>query len=272
MEDRQYKVLSIGAHPDDADTSAGGLLAKLHSKGWDVRLVSMTNGCVGHYDPQTYTEEKLAEARQAEAAKSGRILGGRYDVFNNPDGRLVPGLKEREELIRYIREYSPDLIITNRLNDYHPDHRNTAQLVEDASYLLTVPCLYPDCKAMEHMPVIIYWHDGFKRPYEFVPDIVVPVEDNFDTILQCACCHETQYFDWMLWPDNMDIVQWPREKKVERLAERFNRRMTRQRAEYDGVVRAKFGKDADKVGLIEVYEISEYGEEPSEELMELFEK
>ena len=70
----------------------------------------------------------------------------------------------------------------------------------------------------------------------------------------------------------MDVKDWPREKKVERLIQRFNRNFTRQRDYYDDVVREKFGADAGKIGLVEVFEISEYGEEPSEELMELFEK
>ena len=271
MEEKKYKVLSIGAHPDDADTSAGGLLRKLQNKGWEVRLVSVTDGSAGHYDT-SMAGEKLAEIRRIEAAKSGSVFGGRYDVLDNPDGRLVPSLENREQLIRYIREYAPDLIITNRLNDYHPDHRNTAQLVQDASYLLTVPCLYTDCKAMEHMPVIIYWHDSFKLPYPIRPDIIVPVDDTMDATLQAACCHECQYFDWMYWPDRMERRDWPREKQIAVLAERFEARLARYTEEYAAELKAKFGKDAEKIGHIEVYEISEYGEEPSPELMEVLER
>ena len=124
MSERKMRVLSIGAHPDDADTSAGGLLNKLKRKGWEIRMLSVTDGSAGTYHKEQGGQE-LALMRRAEAAASGALLGCRYDVLDHPDGRLEVTLAIREELIRYIRRFAPDLIITNRLNDYHADHRNT---------------------------------------------------------------------------------------------------------------------------------------------------
>lgn len=269
--EKKMRVLSIGAHPDDADTSAGGLLMKLKNKGWEVRLLSVTDGSAGTYHKEL-GGKPLADMRRKEAAASGRIFGGRYDVLDHPDGRLQVTLETREELIRYIRDFAPDLIITNRLNDYHADHRATAQLVQDASFLLTVPCICPDAPYMEHMPVVLYWHDSFRKPYPFQADIVVPIDDTLETIVQAACCHECQYFDWLYWPDYTERISWPREKQVAHLRDRFDRLFARFRREYDDVVRQKFGDRADSIQHVEVYEISEYGGDVTPELMELFEK
>lgn len=270
MTNGKMRVLSIGAHPDDADTSAGGLLTKLAKKGWEVRLLSVTDGSAGTYHKEM-GGQPLAQIRRAEAAASGRLFGGRYDVLDHPDGRLEVNLANREELIRYIRRFSPDLIITNRLNDYHADHRNTAQLVQDASFLLTVPCICADVPYMEHMPVVLYWHDSFKKPYAFQPDIIVPIDDTLENLVKAACCHECQYFDWMYWPDHTERCEWPREKQVAHLADRYDKLFARFRQEYDDVVRAKFGDEAEKIHHIEAFEISEYGEEVTPELLEILE-
>ncbi len=271
MSERKMRVLSIGAHPDDADTSAGGLLTKLYRKGWEVRLLSVTDGSAGTYHKEL-AGKPLALQRRAEAAASGRLLGARYDVLDYPDGRLEVTLAAREELIRYIRMFSPDLIITNRLNDYHADHRNTAQLVQDASFLLTVPTICPETPYMDHMPVVLYWHDSFKKPYPFEPDVIVPIDEYLENLVQHASCHECQYFDWMYWPDHPERISWPREKQVQHLRDRYDRLFSGQRAEYDAVVRKKFGEQADAIGHIEVFEISEYGEEPSREFLDILEK
>ncbi|MBQ1705116.1 MAG: PIG-L family deacetylase [Clostridia bacterium] len=271
MKEKAMRILSIGAHPDDADTSAGGLLMKLCRKGWEVRLLSVTDGSAGTYKPEL-AGAPLAAIRRAEAARSGAIFGGRYDVMDHPDGRLEPTLAVREELIRYIRAFSPDVIITNRLNDYHADHRYTAQLVQDASYLLTVPAICPDTPSMEHMPVVLFWHDSFQKPYPFRPDVIVPIDDTMESIVQAASCHECQYFDWLCWPDNMERTKWPREKQIAHLRERFERMFANHRKQYDALVREKFGDAAETIGHIETFEISEYGEEPSAELMTIFER
>ena len=271
MSERKMRVLSIGAHPDDADTSAGGLLNKLKRKGWEIRMLSVTDGSAGTYHKEQGGQE-LALRRRAEAAASGALLGCRYDVLDHPDGRLEVTLAIREELIRYIRGFPPDLIITNRLNDYHADHRNTAQLVQDASFLLTVPCICPDVPYMEHMPVVLYWHDSFKKPYPCQGDVIVPIDDTWENIVQHASCHACQYFDWMYWPDNLDRLEWTREQQVAHLRDRFDKLFARFRREYDAEVRAKFGAEADTIQHVEVFEIREYGEYHSQEFLDILEK
>ncbi len=271
MEEKRYKVLSIGAHPDDADTSAGGLLKKLADKGWEVRLLSLTDGSRGTYRKEL-AGSPLAEIRRKEAVASGALFGGRYDVWDIEDTRLTASLENRERLIRYIRQFAPDLIITNRPNDYHADHRAASLLVQDASYLLTVPFACPDVPYMERMPVMLYWHDSFRKPYPFRADVVVPADDQVDAIVRAACCHESQYFDWLCWPDHLDKVSWPREKQAEDLTQRFKAMLERTRAEYAPQIELKFGSKAASIRYAEVFELCEYGEEPSAEFLEILEK
>ena len=269
---KYYKVLSIGAHPDDADTSAGGLLLKLRDKGWEVRLLSVTDGSAGMYDVSR-CGAPLAEIRRKEAAASGRLLGAKYDVWDIPDARLTVTLENRERMIRYIRQFRPDVIITNRPGDYHPDHRATATLVADASYLLMVPYICSDVPPLDYEPVILYWADGFQTPYPCKPDIVVPIDGYEEKKLQLACCHECQYFDWMYWPDRMDHREWPREKQIQELRQRFLAGASRTRNLVELQLVERFGeKAAASIKSVEYYEICEFGGSLSHALRDVLER
>ena len=266
MENRK-KVLSIGAHPDDADTSCGTLLKKLADKGWEVRLLSVTDGSRGtlHMD---LVGEKLSAIRRREASRSGEVFGGRYDVMDYTDSRLQSDVETREALIRYIRNFAPDLIISHRPSDTHPDHRHTALLVQDSSYLLTVPAVCPDAPVMRYEPVILYWHDSFRTPYPFRPDILVPASSgDMEALVQAASCHESQYFDWMYWPDDLYKREWPREKQIQDLGDRLCRRLARFTKEYARELAAKFPDTADKITHIDVFEICEHGNRPDDAML-----
>ena len=273
MEQKQRKILSIGAHPDDADTSPSGLLLKLKDAGWDIRLLSITDGSAGTYRTELPRSE-VALKRRSEAAASGRLLGCRYDVLDQPDGQLMPTLENREMLIRYIRSYKPDVIVTNRPNDYHADHRNTALLVQDASFLLTVPKICQDTPYLEHTPTILFWSDDFKLPYPFRSDIVVPIRaERIEQLTQLASCHECQYFDWMYWPDHLEKISWSREEQVADLKARFTRGAERRREAMDAYLVERYGKEqAAAIDYVSCFEISEYGEDPTEEFLSIVEK
>ena len=147
------KVLVIGAHQDDNEFRCGGLTSKYVKLGHEVRFLCIANGCGGHH---IMTAEETTKRRAAESATVAKLLGIRYDVWDIDDCNVVADLPTRKRLIRYIRSYHPDLIISHRTNDYHADHRAVGQLVQDASYLLTVPHECPDVPAMRQMPVIMY--------------------------------------------------------------------------------------------------------------------
>src|SRR5215467_8173448 len=179
-------ILVLGAHPDDADYKAGGTAARWRQLGHEVKFVSVTDGGAGH---QTLRGEVLVARRRAEAQAAGAIIGASYDVLDHPDGGLLPTLEARHQLIRLIRGFRPDLVLTHRPNDYHPDHRYTSTLVMDAAYLLTVPAVCPDVPHLPRDPVLAYFSDGFTRPVPFRPDVVVDIGPVAETVVRMLDCH-----------------------------------------------------------------------------------
>src|SRR5437762_1840183 len=104
------RLLVVGAHPDDAEYKAGGLAALYRRLGHEVRFVSVTDGRAGHHENPG---PDLVRRRRAEAAAAAATLGLRYDVWDHPDARLEPSLARREEVIRLIRTFRPDLVLTH---------------------------------------------------------------------------------------------------------------------------------------------------------------
>jgi len=190
------RILVIGAHPDDCELKAGGVTAMYRAAGHHVKFVSVTNGESGHH---RHLPGPLAAIRRAEAEAVARLMDIEYDVLNNRDGRLQPTLEARFELIALIRRYQPDLILTHRPNDYHPDHRATSTLVCDAAYMVIVPHIVPEVPALRVNPVISYLSDHFQKPVPFEPLVVIDVEPVLERIVDQLECHKSQFHEWLPW-------------------------------------------------------------------------
>src|SRR5262245_7668569 len=104
-ETKTPRLLVLGAHPDDAEFHAGGLIAQYARRGWTAKLVSVTDGGAGHH---RLPSEQLIEIRRKEAAAAGAIVGVPYETWHFPDGRLQNTLEVREQIIREIRSFAPD--------------------------------------------------------------------------------------------------------------------------------------------------------------------
>jgi len=252
------RLLIIGAHPDDADVHAGGLAALYRAAGHEVKMVSLTNGNAGHH---LIRGDELARRRKAEAAAAGAVIGATYDVFDIDDGRLQPTLENRAQVIRLIRTFNPDLVLTHRPNDYHPDHRYTSQLVQDSAYMLTVPPVVPDVPHLRRNPVIMYLPDDFQKPYPFTPAVAVDVTGVYDKIADMLHCHQSQFYEWLPYnvcrpedvpPDNASRRTWLADQMRPRLraaADRFRNQLIQC-----------YGPDrGEKVELAEAFEHCEYG-------------
>ena len=255
------RVLLLGAHPDDAEIFAGGLLVRHRERGSIVRMISVTNGQSGHH--QTPPDE-LVHIRREEARKSGAVIGAEYLTWDFPDGSLQADLAVRSAIIREIRSFKPDLVLTHRPNDYHPDHRAVGQAVQDASYMVTVPHVCSDTPSLRYDPVVAYMSDLFTRPNKLRPDVVLDISVQFDTVLQMAACHHSQFFEWLPFHDGkLQDVPAAAEDKLEWLrgwlGEFFNRRWLHFSREIAGRL-----PTSSKSPLIEVYEISEYAGQLSE--------
>jgi LmbE family N-acetylglucosaminyl deacetylase len=263
----KIRVIAFGAHPDDCDIRAGGTAAKFAALGHPVKFVSVTNGDAGH---QSEGGGALAKRRRAEAIESGRRLGVTYEVLDNHDGELLPTVQVREQIIRRIREWKADIVLAPRPNDYHPDHRYTGVLVQDASYMVVVPNVCPDTPPLHDNPVFLYFEDGFQRPNPFRPDISISIDDVFDKKINALDAHVSQVYEWLPWVDHT-LDQVPkdpvaRKKWLASVREPALRPAVRQALEkWYGPARAA------QIKLTESFEICEYGRHPSDaDLRKLF--
>lgn len=251
------RVLVFGAHPDDAEFHGGGLLALHRARGNRVRIISVTDGSAGH---QTMDRPTLAARRRDEAARAAAIIGCEVTVWKNLDGELEPTLEIRRQVIREIRSFAPDLVLTHRIHDYHPDHRAVATLVRDACYMVRVPNIVPDVPALPNDPVVACFADFFSQPAPFRADVKVDVTPVIETWAQMLDCHASQVYEWIPFTyGRSGEVPTKREERLRWLPEFYPRPR--------GVAR----RFAPELKLAEAFEISEYARKPKpEELAALF--
>lgn len=184
------KILFVVAHPDDAEICAGGTILKLCNKGYNVKVVMMTNGNLGINDKPKYITKKIRFKEEKAAAK---YAGFNYQILNNSDGMLKANINNRKKVINIIKEFQPDIIITHRKNDYHTDHRVTSQIVEDSLVLI---CSKNICKKYKHLsynPIVLYFWDRFTKPYKFVCDIIVDITSFYEKKIELMYQHKSQF-------------------------------------------------------------------------------
>jgi LmbE family N-acetylglucosaminyl deacetylase len=254
---RPLRLLILGAHPDDAEYHAGGLAASYRKAGHTVRMVSMTNGQAGHFQRPP---DELARLRRAEAAAAGRVIGADYVTWDIPDGELTPDVPTRHQVIREIRRFAPDLVLAHRPYDYHPDHRAAGQLVQDATYLVTVPNVLRDTPALFRDPVVAYMPDLFTKPNPLVADVVLDVTEFADTVVRMLACHQTQVFEWLAYQDGvLDQVPADEGQRLEWLRGWFRRHALPRAERFRDELIAAYGEPRGRaIEFCEVYELSEY--------------
>ena len=262
------RLLLIVAHPDDAEGICGGLMTKYRQAGHAVKWISVTNGDAGHHE---ISGPELAEIRRKESANATAVIGAEYEIWDAHDGCLEPTLEMRWEVIRAIRTFKPDLVLTHRNCDYHPDHRAVAQLVQDASFSVTVPALVPDTPALRKDPVVAYMADLFTRPTSLRADIVFNVDEYQDTIIEMFSCHSSQAFEWL--PYNWGIADTVPADEEGRKAWMLKYLMPKLHGSVAERYRTElietYGEEiGGQVKFAEVYEISEYARPLDDELRE----
>ena len=257
MADRPLRLLVIGAHPDDADYFAGGLAALYRRAGHMVHLVSLTNGDAGHHRERG---PELARRRRAEAAAAGAVIGAAYETFEQPDGELTASLENRWKVIRLIRSFRPDLVLTHRPNDYHPDHRATGTLVQDAAYMVTVPAIVPDAPHLPANPVIAYLPDSFQRPYPFQPSVLVDVGPVLEQIVDMLHSHKSQFYEWLPYNAGYaEQVPAGEEERRQWLGEQVRQRLGAMAARFAPLLGRAYGSPGGKAEYVEAFEACEYG-------------
>lgn len=264
IPEEPLSILVIGAHFDDCEIRFGGTATKYREYGHEITNVCMTNGDAGHHEQGGAT---LAQRRRAEAEAAAAVIGAEYVTFDTSEGELEPSLDNRNDVICLIREVEPDLVFTHRPNDYHPDHRYTAQLVRDAAYMVTVPNICSQTPHLTYNPVICYLPDEFEKPYPLDADIVVDIDDTVETKLDMLHQYDSQMYEWLPYntgvrnevPDNDQARrQWLADRykpRNERIAERFRSELVEA-----------YGTDhGSQVTHAEAFEHCEYGGDLTEE-------
>lgn len=211
MSEKPLRILCFGAHPDDADFRFAGFALRYRALGHQVKFVSLTNGDHGHQSQGGVT---IVRRRYAEAMEAAKIADVEYDVLDISDTELTASVENRKTVIRIIRQYAPDLVLCHRACDYHADHRAVGQLVQDASYLLTVPHVCPLTPHLSDPPVIAYLFDRFTRPEPFQADIALDTDELFERKARMAACHESQVYEWLPYNSNHleDVPKDPEER------------------------------------------------------------
>jgi LmbE family N-acetylglucosaminyl deacetylase len=266
-QDGKIRIIAFGAHPDDCDIRAAGTAALFARMGYAVKFVSVTNGDAGH---QTMSGAALAKRRLGEAKESARRLGIEYEVLNNHDGELLPTLEVRKEIIRQIRRWNADVVLAPRPNDYHPDHRYTGVLVQDAAYMVVVPNVTPEVPALRKNPVFLYYEDNFQRPNPFRPDIAVAIDDVVDKKTDALDSHVSQFYEWLPWVDGK-LDEVPKDPVERKAWLKRTRNHPPNPAVRESLVKWYGPEKGNAAKFYEAFEICEYGARPDEaRIRELF--
>jgi len=273
QDDGKLRIIVFGAHPDDAQYKAGGTAAKWVKAGHHVKLVSVTNGDIGHWRE---AGGPLAQRRLAEVKKADALIGATTEVLDIHDGELVPSLENRQKIIRLIREWRADIVIAHRPWDYHPDHRYTGVLVQDAAYMVGVPFVSSDVPPVKKNPVFLYSSDNFQKPYPFKADIVVSVDDVLDQKITAIHEMPSQHYEGGADGSEEHLKSVPPASdeagRKAWLRKRWEGRQSREADRFREALIKWYGPEKGAaVKYAEAFEICEYGRQPKpEEIRKLF--
>lgn len=186
-------AMVIVAHPDDAEFMFGGTVAKWCAEGWTVYYVLVTSGDKGTHD-ETLSHQELAAIREQEQRDACKVLGAKDVIFlGYPDGFLEPSMELRGEIVKLLREYRPDVVLTwdgFRQGFNHSDHRAVGIAVRDA--------VYPAVR--DHLYYPGHKHEGLDahQVNEMLlggtddPDYRVDISAHLETKLNAIVCHKSQ--------------------------------------------------------------------------------
>lgn len=272
-DDGQLRIIVFGAHPDDAEFKAGGTAILWARQGHHVKLVSVTNGDIGHWQ---MAGGPLAQRRRAEVAAAAKVLGVTSEVLDIHDGELEPTLENRRKIIRLIRDWQADIVIGHRPWDYHPDHRYVGVLIQDAAFMVTVPFICPDTPVLQKNPLFLYSSDGFQKPYPFRADIAVAIDEAFDQKVDAVHELTSQVYEGGANGNEAFVRAVPPPSvpasRKEWLRNRWESRQGQEATRFRESLVKWYGPErGQNVRFAEGFEICEYGRRPDEEeLRKLF--
>lgn len=274
--DQPLRLLVLGAHPDDAEFHAGALSIEYRRHNYDVKWVSATDGSSGHH---LETSDSLRARRKVEFEASAAKLAVEVDIWPFRDGALQADLELRARVIQEIRTWRPDLVLTHRPWDYHPDHRALGQAVQDASYLVTVPLILPEIEPLRRDPVVASMVDLFQRPVPFQPDFILDGSQDLPAVVDLLAAHESQVFEFLPYSfhlsDSMPEDQASRKAWLTKWLTEVGQRRWRHLESFWREAESASGEwlasQPESPVWVEGFEVSEYAAQlPPEQLERLF--
>jgi len=261
---KPLNIIVVAAHPDEPEIYAGGTAALYAELGHRVKFLSLTNGDCGHFELKG---KELVERRNREAHEAARRLGVvEYSILDVQDGRLTQDYAIREEVIRQIRRWEADIVIT-----FHPDgpghvdNRGAGKLVRDAAdFFAMVPNAVPDVPHMTKTPVILLMPDYAKKN-SYRPDIVVDTGPVIEKKLLGCDAHASQFYEFAPWQRGfLDQVPEGWEERRSYILKGWSEFLDAS-AEMLPVLEATYGAEkAQQIRYAEPFEIADFGRIPSE--------
>lgn len=200
----------VVAHPDDAEFSSAGTIARLAKLGKKIIIVQVTSGDKGTPD-STVPGHELATGREVEEVNAANVLGVEQVVFLRcADGELVPDLALREKVVRQIRTFKPDVVVSHdpyRPYALHPDHRACGFAAMDAVYpTARDPHYFPEhlVDGLDPHKTAEIWFFNAEHP-----DLVVDITETFETKIESLREHASQI------GDGIEMAKRVRERNAE---------------------------------------------------------
>lgn len=181
-------ALVFAAHPDDAELSMGGTIARLSNAGLKIGIVDFTKGELG--------TRGSAELRQQEAFKAAIILKiAVRENLNIPDGNIQRSRENLMKVIMSIRKFKPKIIFAPYFNDRHPDHIDASKLVKEAMFsagLQKIKSFDREVPQTAFRPKKLYY---YMQTYTFEPSFIVDISETFTAKMEAIKAFDTQVFN-----------------------------------------------------------------------------
>lgn len=203
MSERKI-VLSLTAHPDDAEFMCAGTLALFHKNGWEVHIATMTPGDCGSAE---YGREEISRIRRSEAAKSAKILDGEYHCLECDDVFIMYDRETLLKAIKLMRQVKPAVVFAPSHIDYMIDHETTSLVAQTACFACGMPNIKTEgAEPFEPVPYLYYVAplDGMDKLGNLInPCIKVDISSVISIKEEMLCCHASQR-NWLMVHHGVD--------------------------------------------------------------------
>ena len=179
----QVDILAIAAHRDDVELTCGGTLLAAAARGHRTAIIDLTAGEAG--------TRGSADLRAREAQRAAEVLGvAARENLGMPDAALVNTPETRAKVVVAIRRFRPRIVIAPWSHGRHPDHRVTAEIVREASFLAGLAKVEPNVPPHRPFKVV---HALAYREDPVKPTFVVDISDVFERKLDAIRCYASQF-------------------------------------------------------------------------------